>query len=234
MWAIANNTCKADGSEVVVIEGANSVNLTDSTLVTSVANKWGVMIYQSFSGDAQGSNGIFTMTGGSLSYSDTNSPLFYVTNTVGHITLKGVTVSAASGIILKAEGNDRWGTSGSNGGTVIFIADGQTLYGNMVADKISTITLTLQNGSALTGALNAEHTAQAVNLTLDASSTWNVTADSYITCLTDPAISGTTISNITGNGHTVYYDPNTCTELGGQTYTLNRGGTLTPSTSPGL
>jgi hypothetical protein len=212
-----------------VIEGSNTVDLIDSNAISSVANKWAVMIYQSFSGDAQGSDGIFTMTGGSLAYTDATGPLFYVTNTNGHITLKGVNISATSGILLKAEGNDRWGASGSNGGTVEFIADAQTLVGDFVADKISSLALTLQNGSTLNGAINVENTAKAVSLSLDATSAWNVIADSTITCLTNPAISGTTISNITGNGHTITYDSNACTALGGQTYTLKGGGSLTPS-----
>jgi hypothetical protein len=227
---IQNSTCNAPASEAVVIEGANTVKLTDSALTTSVASKWGVMIYQSFSGDAQGSNGIFTMTGGSLSYTDTGSPLFYVTNTTGNITLKAVNVNAASGTLVKAEGNDRWGTSGSNGGTAVLTADAQSLSGDLVADKISSITATLQNGSSLIGAINTDNTAQAANLTLDASSTWNVTADSYITCLSDPdGISGTSIINITSNGHTIYYDASLCSQLGGQIYTLNGGGTLSPA-----
>jgi hypothetical protein len=226
---ISNSTCNATDSESVVIEGANSVNLTDSTLTSSVADKWGVMIYQSFSGDAQGTNGIFTMTGGSLSHTDANGPLFYITNTTGNITLKGVDVSTASGILIQAAANDRWGTSGSNGGTVVLVADTQTLNGDLVADSISSITVTLQNGSSLIGAINADNAAQAVNLTLDASSNWNVTADSYLSCLSDPdGISGTSITNITGNGHTVYYDASLCSQLSGQTYTLNGGGKLTP------
>ena len=227
---IENSTCNATGSESVVIEGANVVNLTDSTLTSSIADKWGVMIYQSFSGDAQGSNGIFTMTGGSLAHTDADGPLFYVTNTNGHITLSGVDVTVASGILIQAEGNDRWGTSGSNGGTVILVADGQTLNGDLVADEISSITATLKNGSSLTGAIDAENIAKEINLTLDSSSTWTVTADSYLSCLTNPdGISGTTMSNIIGNGHTVYYNASLCTNLGGQTYALTGGGTLTPS-----
>ena len=224
---IESSTCIATGSESVVIEGANAVNLTDSSLTSSIADKWGVMIYQSFSGDAQGSDGIFTMTGGSLAHTGANGPLFYVTNTTGTITLKGVDVSAASGILVKAEGNDRWGTIGSNGGTVVLVADGQTLNGSLVADEISSITATLQNGSSLTGAINADNTAREINLTLDSSSTWTITADSYISCLSDAdGISGATINNIVGNGYTVYYDTSLCTDLGGQIY---RGGTLTPA-----
>ncbi len=226
---IENSTCNAIGSEVAVIEGSNMVNLTDSNAISSVADKWGVMIYQSFSGDAQGADGVFTMTGGSLAYTNAKDPLFYVTNTTGNINLKGVNVTAASGILIKAEGNDRWGTSGSNGGTAVLVADAQNLNGNLLADEISSIMATLQNGSALTGAINAANTAKEINLTLDSSSTWTVTADSYLSCLTDAGISGSTISNIIGNGHTVYYTTSLCSDLGGQTYTLNGGGALTPA-----
>jgi predicted small secreted protein len=226
---IKNSTCNATGSEAAVIEGANTINIMDSSLTTSVPSKWGVMIYQSFSGDAQGSNGIFTMTGGSLSYTDAGSPLFYVTNTTGNINLKSVDVSTTSGILVQAEGNDRWGTSGSNGGTVVFTADTQTLRGDLAADRISSITATLQNGSSLTGAINKDNTAKKINLTLDSSSTWTVTADSYLSCLANPdGTAGRSISNIIGNGHTVYYNASQCASLGSQTYKLNGGGTLTP------
>ena len=227
---ISTGTCNAIGSEVAVIEGANSVNLTDTNAISNVPDKWAVMIYQSFSGDAEGSDGVFTMTGGSLTYTDAQSPLFYITNTNGYITLKGVDVTAASGILLQTEGNDRWGMSGSNGGTVYFTADSQTLTGNLIADAISTLNIELKNASSLTGAINAENTAKAVTVTLDASSSWTVTQDSYITCLVDAdGISGMNITNINGNGHTVYYDATSCSALNGQTYTLNGGGTLTPA-----
>lgn len=151
-----------------------------------------------------------------------------MTNSTGIITLSGVDVSAGSGVLVSAAAG-RWGTSGSNGGTVILTADGQTLTGDMTADDISSLTLTLQNGSALTGAIDAANTARAVSLLLDGTSTWTVTANSYLTCLGDAAgISGTTITNIIGNGYTVYYSSSSCSALGGQTYTLSGGGTLQP------
>ncbi len=219
----------ASGAEAAVIEGANSITLLDSDLSSSKENKWGVMIYQSMSGDAVGAEGSFTMTGGSLAYTAAKGPLFYVTNSTGVITLKKVNLSAASGTLLRAEAG-RWGKSGANGGTVILTADGQTLVGDLFADQLSAITATLQNGSVLTGAINPEHTAQAASLTLDASSHWNVTSDSYLTCLVDEAgVSGTQITNITGNGHVVTYDANACQALAGQTYTLGNGGTLQPA-----
>ena len=229
---VSDATISASGAEAAVIEGANSIILTDTDLSSSFADKWGVMIYQSFSGDAEGSDGTFTMTGGSLVYSTVNGPLFFVTNANAYITLTGVEVSAASGILVQAEGTDRWGTSGANGGTVYLTADAQTLEGDLAADSISALNVTLQNGSALTGAINADNAAQSASLTLDAGSTWTVTADSYLSGFADAdGISGTSITNVVGNGHIVTYDATNAANsaLGGQTYTLVGGGTLQPA-----
>ncbi len=228
--SVADATISATGAESAVIEGANSITLVDTDLSSSLADKWGVMIYQSMSGDAEGAQGVFTMTGGSLANTAKTGPLFYVNNSTGVITLKGVDVTAASGVLVDASANSRWGAAGSNGGRAVLTAVGQTLIGDLTADAISTITATLQNGSTLTGAIDAAGAAQEVNLTLDASSTWTVTADSHLTCLSDPdGISGGAVTNIIGNGHTVTYDASACPALDAKTYTLSGGGELKPA-----
>jgi hypothetical protein len=220
----------ATGAEAAVIEGANAIDLTDVDLSTTIADKWGVMIYQSMSGDAEGTRGTFTMTGGRLSYSGASGPLFYVNNSTGIITLKGVDVAAASGVLLDASANSRWGRSGANGGTAILAADGQALSGDVTADNISSASLILRNGSQWTGAIDAAGTAAEATLSLDASSTWTVTADSHLTCLADvDGVSGDTLTNINGNGHTVTYDAGACAALEGRTYALAGGGALKPA-----
>ena len=214
-------TIKGTAAEGAVIEGRNSIALTNCTL--SGAAKCGVMIYQSFSGDARGRQGTFTMSGGSLT---TNAgPLFYVSNTRGVITLKGVQAVASSGTLLNASAG-RWGRNGSNGGQAIFTADGETLTGDLACDSISSITATLQNGTTLMGSI------KTAALTLDATSKWNVTGDSLLTTLADPdGVSGTTITNIYGNGHDVRYDPTLPANnwLDRKTYTLASGGRLLPT-----
>lgn len=220
-----NSNFTAKGAESAVIEGANSITLTNCTLTTTY-QKWGVMIYQSMSGDASGTQGTFTMTGGALSYTPSSGPLFYVNNSTAIVTLKGVTVAAKSGLLISAAAGD-WGTSGSNGGTAVLTADGQNLPGDMTADSISSIAATLKNGSTLTGKLTS------VSLTLDAGSTWAVTGNSVLTSLTDPAgVSGASITNIKGNGYTVTYNASLSANsyLGGKVYSLAGGGSLTPGT----
>jgi hypothetical protein len=220
----------ADRAEAAVIEGANSITLNDAGLTASKAGKWGVMIYQSMSGDARGNQGTFTMTRASLSYPAVDGPLFYVTNTNAVITLKGVSLNAASGVVVSAAAGS-WGAGGSNGGTVIFTAGGQVLTGDFAADDISSIALTLQNASTLTGAINPAHTAKSANPALDAASTWTVTEDSYLTTIAAAGgISGGTVTGIIGNGHTVCYDSAQAANswLGGKAYSLAGGGTLQP------
>lgn len=111
-----------------------------------------------------------------------------------------------------------------------FTADAQNLAGSVIADKISTVALTLKNGSTIKGSINTAATARSVSLTLDASSTWTVTADSHLTTLNDTAgISGTKVTNIVGSGHMVTYDTSANPGLGGKTYALSGGGALKPA-----
>ena len=156
---VNGGTYEATGAEAAVIEGSNSIVLTDVVLSSTIADKWGVMLYQSMSGDAEGTTGTFTMTGGSLKVTGENSPVFYVTNCTGTIVLEGVDITSTSGVLVDAAAGN-WGTSGSNGGTAILTATGQTLVGDLVADSSSSLSINLTNGSRLTGAINAGNTAK--------------------------------------------------------------------------
>jgi hypothetical protein len=223
--AVSDATINAIGAEGVVIEGANSVVLTNSNMTAAKGTRdRGVMIYQSMSGDASGNKGIYTQTGGTYKWTSTTGPAYYVTNTTASITLKDLVITNSSPILVKAAA-DQWGNSGKNGGIAVLTADNETLTGNLLCDKISSITVVLQNNTALTGLIDS------AAVSLDATSQWVVTGTSYITSLTDPSgISGTSITNIVGNGNVVYYNPASAanSSLGGKTYTLANGGKLLP------
>jgi hypothetical protein len=100
---VTGGTFTDAGAEVAVIEGENEITLNDISLLTSFNNKWGMMIYQSMSGDAEGAQGEFSMTGGSLADTAANRPLFYVTNSTGIIRLKNVQLLAVSGVLVQVE-----------------------------------------------------------------------------------------------------------------------------------
>ncbi|MGE5411154.1 MAG: T9SS type A sorting domain-containing protein [Clostridiales bacterium] len=220
----------ATGAEAAVIEGANSITLNKTSLTSSKANKWGVMIYQSMSGDAEGARGVFTTTDGTLSNTAATGPLFYITNTTAIITLNNTNVSAASGMLLKAAAGN-WGTTGKNGGYANLTANKQKLSGDITVDALSAFTGELKDSSSLTGAINNSNTASSVSLTLDATSKWILTANSNLSVLSDGSgISGSSVTNITGNGFNVYYDASLAANsaLGGKTYSLVNGGSLMP------
>ena len=179
--SVSSATLSSEKSEAVVIEGGNSVNLTDcnvtgnnavlngqSTLATNV------LIYQSMSGDAAEGNSDFSMTNGSLTA--LSGAMFHVTNTTTTITLNNVDLNYASdsNVFLDASA-DSWGTSGKNGGNVTLKLIDQNIVGAIICDSVS-----------------------SVNLIIDDGSSWTLSCDSYVT-----SVSGD-LSNINLNGYKLY------------------------------
>ena len=212
---VKNATLTANNSEALVIEGKNSItlencdvtgNMSDTRGTSSDENVHNVMIYQSMSGDADVGTSVFSMTGGSLTAE--NGDMFYITNTHCLLTLSGVTLlnNDPDAYLLRVVGNSAshgWGTAGSNGAQVEFTADGQTLDGDIIVDTISTLTMTLRNGSVFTGTVNIVDNAEggsAVSgnavITVESGCTWNLTGDCTVTSL---ANNGT----INFNGYTI-------------------------------
>ena len=209
--SITNTKGTANGSQMTVIEGKNSATVKNSTLTASGkgnrndVDQCGVMIYQSMSGDAGEGTGTFTAENSSLSISSDSdyyktAPMFFVTNTDAVINLTNTKLSYGSGTLLSAKGTDEWGTSGSNGGNVTLNATNQELSGNITADKISTVTISLKS-STYTGAINSDNSAKEVSLTLDKSSKITLTGDTYVSSLSDE---DSTYSNINFNGYKLY------------------------------
>jgi len=229
-----NATLTANGAEAMVIEGANNIVLNNCT-VNANFNKWGSMIYQSMSGDAQGTLGYLTMTGGSFTYTGTAGGLFYNTNSTAIITLDGVNLINSCDTLIRCIKGSWGGSSADSGGLTHLTTTNQTLSGLIHADANSKLFITLQTSSAFTGAINHSNTAKSVTLTMDCSSTWTVTLTSYINGLiNNPCISGTSVSNIIGNGNDVFYTPSTNPGLGGLIYSLVNGGYLLPVGTNGI
>ena len=220
VYSTANITVKnavltANNSEALVIEGQNSIALENCTVTGNMSDDKGtcsdenvhnVMIYQSMSGDAEVGTSFFSMTGGSLT--GKSGDLFYITNTHSVINLSGaaLTNEDADANLMTISGNSAshgWGTAGSNGAQVELTADSQTLEGKIVVDSISTLNMTLQNGSSFTGTINIVDNAEggtAVDnnavVTVGSGCTWTLTGDCTLTSLTN---NGT----INFNGHTI-------------------------------
>ena len=208
---VSNSTLVSNLSEGVCIEGLNSITLNNCDMTANNTKCNGnatfldtIMIYQSMSGDAASGTSSFTMTGGSLT--SKNGHVFHVTNTSAVITLNGVRiVNEDADNILLSVCADGW-SGGSNTATLKAIA--QELSGTILVGSDSTLTLELTEGSTLTGCISGEITNSkgttvstevgAVSVTLDSTSTWTLTGDTYITEFSGDA------SNIISNGYTLY------------------------------
>lgn len=235
--SVSDSKGMATNSSCAVIEGKNSITLNNTKLtsygigrVDDGIDNCGVMIYQSMSGDASEGTGTFSATDSTLTISKKSkiyetSPMFFITNTDAVVNLENTKLNYGSNQLVTVSGNDgEWGSQGSNGGNLTLNATNQILNGNISVDNISTASFILK-GSTLTSTINSENNAKEVNLSLDSSSKWVVTGDSYVTTLT---LENNDLSLIEDHGYTIYYDASANSWLNGQTITLSNGGTLTP------
>lgn len=202
--SVTNALLTATASEALVIEGKNSIALTDCQASGSMdgahstsgdENVHAVMIYQSMSGDAEVGTSQFTMIGGSLT--GNAGDLFYITNTHCLMTLQGVELvnTDATGALLRISGNSAtrgWGKAGSNGAQVEAVCVAQILNGDILVDTISTLSLTLRQGSVFTGSIQVYDNQWGgtalrdnVSLTIEEGCTWSLTGNSTLTTLTN-------------------------------------------------
>ena len=207
---VKNTTLISNLSEGVCIEGQNSITLENCDLTANNTKCNGnatfldtIMIYQSMSGDADSGTSAFTMTGGSLT--SLSGHMFHVTNTHAVIKLSDVELINSGSDVLLSVCDDGW--SGADN-IAELIADSQTLSGTILVGENSTLILTLENSSEFVGAISGEienasgsavsTEAGTVSVTIDASSTWMLTADTFISEFNGDA------SSIISNGYTLY------------------------------
>ena len=210
---VSDATLTSNKSEGVCIEGKNSITLNNCQMTVSNTQRNGhaqfldaIMIYQSFSGDADSGNSHFTMNGGSLT--NKQGHLFHVTNTNAIITLNGVTLKNedAANVLLSVCA-DGWEGAGNKATLTV---SHQQLDGTILVGSDSELTLTLSDGSTFNGCISGNITNAAgkivstetgkVNVILGDDCTWTLTADTYISSL-----KGDT-SHIKTNGHRLFVD----------------------------
>lgn len=205
--SVSDADLTAKTSEGVVIEGKNSVKLENCRLTDSNTKLNGqsttyknIFLYQSMSGDAADGEASFTAKNSSITTKKGDT--LYVTNTTATIDLEGNTITNkdSDGNFLRIQ-KDSWGNSGSNGGDVTLKLTDQKASGNIVVDSISTLDMTMSDGSVYEGTINGDKTAKSLKLTLDKSSKIKLTGDSYVSSLDD---ADKDYSNIDFNGYKLY------------------------------
>ena len=181
-------------SQIACIEGKNSISLTNCDLTghgegnrqdgSEYVDLGGVFIYQSMSGDADVGTSTFNATNSNLKIAEDSSvyskaPMFHITNTACVINLENTKCEFGSGTFLEASGQNQWGTTGSNGGSVELNTNNEDITGNVIVDSISSLTWNMKN-SKFSGAINSTGTAKVV---VGDGSTWTLTGDSSVSSL---------------------------------------------------
>ncbi len=208
---VESATLLSNLSEGVVIEGKNTVRLNNCALTANNTQMNGnasfldsVMLYQSMSGDADTGTSLFAMTGGALL--SKSGHVFHVTNTNAVIELVAAAITNEdAGDVLLSVCGDGW--SGAKNAATLK-ATRQTLSGMILVGSDSELTLSLSDGSHFTGAISGAITnakgetvstdVGTVHVTIDASSTWTLTADTYISSFEGD------VSSIDANGFSLY------------------------------
>ena len=141
---------KSSKGEIAVIEGDNSITMTNCTM-TSGSSERGLLMMQSGSGDASGVNPVMNITGTSLTMTDSSAPLLEVATCVtATCTLDNCTVTVPSGVLMYVMADSQWSTSGAVGNLIL--ANG-TYTGTVKYDSGYTANVTVNSGA--TWVLNA-------------------------------------------------------------------------------
>ena len=201
---------------VLLVMGGSTTTITGATIESSASGANGVFSYGGNGGHngAAGdgttvviSDSTITTTGdgsgGSLT--SLSGHMFHVTNTHAVITLEGVTLVNEGGDVLLSVCDDGW--SGASN-IAELNAVNQALTGTILVGDNSTLTLTLTDGSTFEGTISGEientkgetvsTEVGTVSVTLDETSTWTLTADTYITEFNGD------VANVITNGYTLY------------------------------
>lgn len=202
---VKNATLTSTKSEGAVVEGKNSITLSNCTLTDTNTTLNGnsetyknIFLYQSMSGDADTGTAKFTAENSTITTNKGDT--IFVTNTTAEVNLTNNKIVNNDGDFLRIQAG-KWGNSGSNGGEVILNMTKQEVNGNIIVDNISTLAMNLTESSSYTGTINSANTAKSITLKLDATSKITLTGDSYVTSLED---SDSSYSNINFNGYKLY------------------------------
>ncbi|MBO6190309.1 MAG: hypothetical protein J6N92_05825 [Alloprevotella sp.] len=195
-----NLTGVSEQGEIAVVEGDNGVVITDCTM-TSGSSKRALMMLQSGSGDAEGTNAYITVSNSSLNVTGESTPLCEVpTLNNGTLTLTDVTLSVPSGVLMFVDYNTQWSTYGGYGHLILKTTQGSWGYtGSVDADSYSHATVEVGNGVTWRGTMDADNNAASATVTVDDGGTWVLTGNSYVSTLVN---NGT----IYTNGYSLSYD----------------------------
>ncbi len=168
-------TGSSSEGEVGVIEGDNTITINNCTFSSGSSSR-GLMILQSGSGDSEGYNGAISITGSTITLTNSSAPLCEIpTNITGTLTLDNTSVTVPSGVLMYVDYNTRWSTYGGTGNLIL---KNGSYTGAVNADQYGTATVDVASTAAWTGAMDNSNEAKSTTATI--SGTWILNADSNV------------------------------------------------------
>lgn len=204
-------TGSASGSPILICRGNSNVTLKNCLL--QGGGKYGILFYKSSPESEEDTGNILTVADSKLT-TTSEGPMFYALNTNCHIILKNTDLYYSNPSLIQVSGC-----------SFTLKAVRQSLKGN-IRCRSSQISIKLTEGSVLQSAVNGDNTADSASVSLDKSSIWEVTGNSYLTQIFNQDKS---CKNIQSHGHTVYYNSQQNPWLKGKSVLLPGGGTLKPA-----
>ncbi|MCR5312599.1 MAG: hypothetical protein K6E54_02925 [Bacteroidaceae bacterium] len=197
---VTNLTGVSEAGEIGDVEGDNHITMTNCTM-TSGSSERGLMMLQSGSGDAEGSNAYINAISSTLTTTDADAPLCEVpTLNNGTLNLTDCTLSIASGVLMYVDYNTQWSTYGGTGNLNLYTTqDTWTYTGAVKADAYSNVNVLVGENVIWQGSNDADNTAVTADVTVNNGGTWILTSNSYVNTLVN---NGT----IYLNGYTLTYD----------------------------
>ncbi|MCD7721443.1 MAG: hypothetical protein LUI09_04360 [Prevotellaceae bacterium] len=153
-----NATGSAAISQTMVIEGKNTITITGCDFTGHSPQHGGIMLYQSFSGDASIGTSTLSMKNSTIR-DNSGTAMILVTNTHTIVNMENCTLLDPEGNALTTDyplitcrncntDGHSWGRAGSNGGQIEVNLTSQKLAGTLLAnEEESAITLTADQAS---------------------------------------------------------------------------------------
>jgi hypothetical protein len=222
---ITDSTVQSVKAEAVKVHTGSAINITDTDIVFEGTNS-GIAVRNT---DQNYDTTTINLTGVEFKGNSKGTAIL-VENSKTIINFKDVTLNGVKTILDTSYKYSK----GIKNTEVELNLDGQKLEGNINADDMAIVTLSLTNGSTFKGSLNYSDTAKEMNIRISADSLLELTDDCYIDSFIVEDERMRSDRNfdqiIDDNGSTIYYDANNHDNdyLNEGTYTLPNGGRLTP------
>lgn len=216
-----NLTGVSELGEIAVVEGDNGVIIDGCTMTSGSSNR-GLMMLQSGSGDAEGSNAYITVSNSTLNVTGSAVPLCEVpTENNGTLTLTDVTLNVTSGILMYVDYNTQWSTYGGYGNLKLATTqDSWTYTGTADADAYSNLTVTVGENVIWNGAVDTDNNAKSAVVTVNSGAVWNLTANTYVSSLVNNGTinkNGYTLTATTSSGSGTINETSGISKVEGET-----------------